>query len=428
MRILVVGSGGREHALAWKIAQSPQLTRLWCAPGNPGMAPIADCLDIGAEDSASLVEFAQRERVDLTVVGPEDPLAQGIVDVFQERGLRVFGPTARAAELESSKVFAKRLFRDHGIPSGEFEVFDDISAALRAVEQRTPPIVIKADGLARGKGVTVAETREQAADALRQAMADRVFGDAGARVLIDEYLTGPEVTVMALADGETIVPLAAAQDHKPIFDGDRGPNTGGMGCYSPVPMLTDDFYQQAVADIIEPTAAAMRAEGRPYRGVLYAGLVMTRDGLKVLEFNCRFGDPESQVVLPRLESDLVELLDAAVDGRLREVACRWTDRAAVCVVMASGGYPGDYEKGKPISGLDAVAAMDDVVVFHAGTRRAADRVVTAGGRVLGVTALGDSFRQAVDRAYQAVDRIRFEGAHCRRDIAHQALAEEGVAA
>jgi phosphoribosylamine--glycine ligase len=421
VKVLVVGSGGREHALAWKIAQSPQLARLWCAPGNAGIASVAECADIAADDLTALADFAHRQRVDLTVVGPEDPLAQGIVDVFQERSLRVFGPSARAAELEASKVFSKRLFRDHGIPSGGFDVFDDMAAALDAIERRQPPMVVKADGLARGKGVTVAHTREEAAQAVREAMADRVFGEAGARLVIEEYLEGPEVTVMAIADGETIVPLAPAQDHKAAFDGDRGPNTGGMGCYSPVPALTDDVYRQAVTGIIEPTAAALRAEGRPYRGVLYAGLILTREGLKVLEFNCRFGDPEAQVVLPRLESDLLELLDAAADGRLAEVRCRWSDRPAVCVVMASGGYPGDYEKGKVIQGLQDAESTEDVVVFHGGTDSRDGQVVTNGGRVLGVTALGANVAQAKARAYEAVDRIHFEGAYCRRDIADKAI-------
>jgi len=423
LRLLVVGSGGREHALVWKLAQSPRVDRIFCAPGNAGIAQQAECVPIAASDLSSLADLAERERVGLTVVGPEAPLAAGIVDVFHERGLRIFGPTRGAALLESSKVWCKETLAKHQVPGGCFISFTDAEEALSYLEDQEPPIVVKADGLAAGKGVTVARTVEQAQEAVRDAMVRGVFGDSGKRVMVEEYLAGPEVTVLAISDGQRLYPLPSAQDHKRVFDGDEGPNTGGMGCYSPVPMLTDELAQEAVEKIMRPTVAAMAAEGRPYVGCLYGGLILTDDGLKVLEFNCRFGDPEAQVILPRLEADLVDLLEAAVSGQLPEGRGEAEGRAAVCVVMASGGYPEQYETGKLIYGLEAAAEMSDVVVFHAGTKRTDEGLVTAGGRVLGVTGLGETIGGATEAAYRGVGKISFDGAHWRTDIGRRALQE-----
>ena len=422
MRVLVIGSGGREHALVWKIARSPRVSKVFCAPGNAGIARQAACVSIDATDIAALAEFAQGNRVDLTVVGPEAPLVAGICDEFRRRGLRIFGPGKAAAAIEGSKVFAKTLMARHGIPIGAFEVFDDYGRARDYLRAQPPPIVVKADGLAAGKGVTVARSLDEAEAALHAIMVERAFGDAGNQVIIEECLSGQEVSLMVFADGEDLVPMAASQDHKPVFDGDRGPNTGGMGCYSPVPAMGDELYQEALERIMRPTLRAMAAEGCPYSGVLYGGLIITERGLQVLEFNCRFGDPESQPVLPRMTTDLVEMLEAAADGRLDGASCEWSEQAAVCVVMASGGYPGDYEKGKEITGLDEAERMDGVIVFHAATQRDDARWLTNGGRVLGVTGLGDTLRPAIDRAYQGAGAIHFEGAHYRRDIGQKALA------
>jgi phosphoribosylamine--glycine ligase len=422
VNVLVVGSGGREHTLVWKIAQSPRVRKAFCAPGNAGIARQAECIPVDVMDIAGLADFAQRESIDLTVVGPEAPLVAGITDEFRRRGLRIFGPSKAAAAIEGSKVFAKTLMARHGIPTGAFEVFDHYEPALRYLRAQQPPIVVKADGLAAGKGVTVARTLDQAEAALQSIMVERAFGEAGNRVIIEECLTGQEISLMVFADGENLIPMAPSQDHKPVFDGDKGPNTGGMGCYSPVPAMDETLFDDALARIMRPTLRAMAAEGCPYSGVLYGGLIMTERGLQVLEFNARFGDPESQPVLPRLEGDLVEVLEAAADGHLAQASCRWSNQAAVCVVMASGGYPGDYEKGKEITGLDRAEAMDDVIVFHAATKRADSRWLTNGGRVLGVTGLGETLPQAIERAYQGVGAIHFDGAHYRRDIAQKALA------
>jgi len=423
LRILLVGGGGREHALAWKLAQSPRLARLFCAPGNAGIARQAECVDLSPVDLEALADFAQAENIDLTVVGPEAPLAAGMVDVFQQRGLRVFGPTRSAAVLESSKIWGKETFARYEIPSGCFISFEDPREAVSYVETQTPPVVIKADGLAAGKGVTIAQTIEEATAAIREAMVEGAFGAAGRRILIEECLEGLEISVFALCDGEHLFPLPAAQDHKRALDGDRGPNTGGMGCYSPVPLLSDDLREEAMATIMRPMVAAMAAEGRRYVGCLYGGLILTEEGLKVLEFNCRFGDPEAQVILPRLDADLVDLLEAAVEGGLPEPEIIPESRAAVCVVMASGGYPGSYETGRLISGLEEAAAMPDVEVFHAATKATDEGIVTAGGRVLGVTGLGDGVLQAIETAYRAVDRISFAEAHWRTDIGRRAAQE-----
>ncbi len=419
LRILVVGSGGREHALVWKIAQSPRAEKIYCAPGNAGIAGQAECVDISVLDLPGLADFAAEQKIDLTVVGPEAPLAAGIVGVFRERGLRIFGPDRSAALLESSKIWCKQILSKHGVPTGAFVPFEDFEQAVSYAEVQEPPIVVKADCLAAGKGVTVARSVQEAKAALHAAMVDGLFGEAGRRVLLEEYLSGPEISVEAICDGRNLYPLPAAQDHKPVFDNDEGPNTGGMGCYSPVPLLTDDLFEEAMERIMRPTVAAMAREGRPYVGCLYGGLILTEEGLQVLEFNCRFGDPEAQVILPTMKGDLVDVLEAAVDGQLPEPATG-QNGAAVCVVMASGGYPGEYQTGKLIQGLDGLADRDDVVVFHAASKETDEGLVTAGGRVLGVTGLGDSLSDAISTAYEAVDQISFEGAHCRRDIGRRA--------
>jgi len=421
LRILVVGSGGREHALVWKLAQSPRAAQIFCAPGNAGMAQQATCVPISASDLSALADFAEKERIDLTVIGPELPLAQGLTDLLQSKGLRVFGPSRAAALLESSKIWCKEILARYDIPSGCFASFDHPQEALSYVEMQTPPIVVKADGLAAGKGVTIAQSAEEAQSAIREAMIHGAFGDSGKSVLIEEYLEGPEISMMALCDGERLYPLPPSQDHKRICDNDEGPNTGGMGAYSPVPILTERLRQEAMETILEPTVRAMQAEGRPYVGCLYAGLILTESGLKVLEFNCRFGDPETQAVLPRLGADLVDLLDAAAQGALPEAEEKAAPDAAVCVVMASGGYPGEYASGKLIDGLEDAANTPNVAVFHAGTKQTDEGIVTAGGRVLGVTGTGDTIAGAIAAAYEGVSKIRFEGAHWRTDIGRKAL-------
>ena len=421
MKILVVGGGGREHALAWKLRQSPRVAAVFAAPGNAGIAQQAECVDLRAEDVAGLADFAQRNGIDLTLVGPEAPLTLGIVDAFARRGLRIVGPTRAAAALEGSKVFAKDFMRRHGIPTARHETFDDLAAARRHVRAVGAPVVVKADGLAAGKGVIVCRTVDEALGAVDLIMRSRAFGDAGNRVVVEEFLEGEEASVLAFTDAQSVVPLPPAQDHKPVFDGDRGPNTGGMGAYSPAPVVTEAVQQKVMERILVPAVRGMAAEGHPYRGVLYAGL-MIRDGEPYnLEFNARLGDPETEVQLVRMASDLVPVLEGIVDGRLHEADIAWRPEPAVCVVMASAGYPGDYAKGKPITGLDDVARMRDTVVFHAGTARRDGRVVTNGGRVLVVTAWGPDHRAAIDRAYGAVQTIHWDGAHFRADIGHKAL-------
>ncbi|HOV59686.1 MAG TPA: phosphoribosylamine--glycine ligase [Candidatus Hydrogenedentes bacterium] len=423
MKVLVIGSGGREHALCWKIARSPMVSRVYCAPGNPGITSLdkGENVPVGARDFDSLAAFIEEKDISLTVVGPEDPLAAGIVDYLVERGETVFGPSAAAARLEASKAFAKAFMRRHNIPTAEAEVFDDPESARRYVQAHGAPVVIKADGLAAGKGVTVARTLEEALDAVDQVMERRVFGDAGARVVVEDFLEGEEASILAFCDGERVVPLPTSQDHKPVFDGDRGPNTGGMGAYSPAPVVTPALEEAIRETILRPVVEGMAAEGTPYRGVLYAGLMITARGPKVVEFNVRFGDPETQAVLPRLTSDLVPILMACAEGSLDRVSLACSDRPCVTVVMASGGYPGAYEKGKIIKGIDIAQRDPDVMVFHAGTALVEGHLVTAGGRVLNVTALADTLEEAVKKAYSAVDAIHFEGAHFRRDIARRAM-------
>ncbi len=422
MKLLVVGSGGREHALVWKLTAGRNGDKIYCAPGNAGISALAECVDIDAEDIDSLATFARERGIDLTVVGPERALIHGIVDEFERRGLPIFGPSAAAARLEGSKAFADGLMEKYGVASAKFAVFDRADEAKRYVESVGAPIVVKADGDAAGKGVVVAQQVEQALEAIEQTMVERIHGDAGSRVVIEECLVGPECSIKVFTDGAHAAPMVPSQDHKRALDGDRGPNTGGMGCYASVPAVDAELFDQIITGLIEPTIDAMAQEGTPYKGVLYGGLILTDDGPKMLEYNCRFGDPESQVVLPLLESDLADILLATAEGRLEEYDVQWSDRKCVCVVMASGGYPGSYEKGLPISGADEVAAQEDVVVFHAGTAHRNGKLVTDGGRVLGVTALGDTFDEAIRRAYAAVDCIHFDGAHFRRDIGSRALA------
>lgn len=426
MRVLVVGSGGREHALVWKIARSPMVSKIYCAPGNPGMVSDAECVDIKAIDIPALLAFAREKSIDLAVIGPEAPLTKGIADEFRASGIRTFGPSKAAAEIEGSKVFSKELLAKYGIPTAGFRVFDDPHSAGAYIEELSGgseecPIVVKADGEALGKGVYVCDTRSEALAAVESIMVDKIHGKAGDRIVVEERIYGPEASLMVITDGEKIIPMMPVQDHKRAYDGDRGPNTGGMGCYSPVPIIPADLYRQLVDTIIKPSIDAMRAEGRPYTGVLYTGILFTDRGPQVLEFNARFGDPETQVALPLLQSDLVELILASLNGSLDSVEANWYNGSAVCVVIASGGYPGDYETGKPISGLDEANSLDGVTVFHAGTKFRDGGVVTSGGRVLGVTALGDDFRTAIDRAYAGVKAIHFDGMHYRTDIGARTL-------
>ncbi|MFP4979062.1 phosphoribosylamine--glycine ligase [Paenibacillus sp. CN-4] len=419
MDILVIGGGGREHAIIWSLSKSPKAGRIYCAPGNAGIAQLAECVPIGVFEFDKLTAFAKERNVGLVVVGPDDPLAAGIVDAFEAVGLPVFGPRKNAAEIEGSKTFMKDLLHKYGIPTAAYRKFDDYEEALAYLRSQQAPIVIKADGLAAGKGVTVARTMPEAEAALADIMVSKVFGEAGSQVVIEEFLEGQEMSILAFVDGETVRPMPAAQDHKPVYDGDLGPNTGGMGTYSPLPHIDGAIIQEAVETIIRPTARALVAEGRPFTGVLFAGLMISPDGKpKTIEFNARFGDPETQVVLPRLRTDLLEIFLAAVEGRLADVEIDWSDEAAVCVILASEGYPGSYPKGLPITGLEPSEAL----VFHAGTARDAEgRLVTAGGRVLGVVGLGPDIAEARAAAYREVEMIHFAGKQSRTDIAAKAL-------
>jgi len=423
--VLLVGGGGREHAIAWKLAQSPGLGRMIAAPGNPGIAAHARRVPIKDTAIDSLVALAQQERPDLVVIGPEAPLALGLADRLRAAGLAVFGGSAAAARLESSKAFAKDLMARHRIPTARFGTFRDTAAARRYARELGAPLVVKADGLAAGKGVTVCGTLEEADRAIAQCLEARAFGDAGLTVVIEEFLVGEEASFFALSDGVTVLPLTAAQDHKTVLDGDRGPNTGGMGAYSPAPVMDAAMQERVMTTIVRPTIAAMAEEGAPYTGALFVGLMITAEGPKVIEFNCRFGDPECQAILPRLEDDLLALLLAAATGKGLPSALTWSAQSSVCVVMTSAGYPGSYETGRAISGVEAAAALPGVNVFHAGTALADGALVTAGGRVLGVQAVGADVSAAIRTAYAAVERIRFDGAHYRRDIGHHALRRLG---
>ncbi len=421
MKVLVVGSGGREHALVWKIAQSPLVDKIYCAPGNAGTAELAENVAIKADDLQALKEFALKNKIDLTVVGPEAPLVAGIVNLFEKEGLRVFGPRSEAARIEGSKVFCKQIMAKYDVPTAQSGIFTKAAEAIAYINEMGAPIVVKADGLAAGKGVIVAQTKDEAIEAVKLIMEKKEFGSAGEKVVIEECLVGEEASIIAFTDGKSIVPLASSQDHKRIFDNDQGPNTGGMGAYSPAPVVTDRLMEQIDVEILKPFVAGLRQEGIVYKGVLYAGVMVTKQGPKVLEFNARFGDPETQPILMRMKSDIVPIFEAIIDGKLDDREILWDERAAVCVVLAAGGYPGKYEKGKPISGLDKIDQLDDVMVFHAGTGYEGRGVVTAGGRVLGVTALGDGIKFAVDKAYRAVKMIKFDGMQYRKDIGKKAL-------
>ena len=435
MKILVIGSGAREHALCWKIAQSKKVDKLYSAPGNGGISKVAEIVDIKADDIKGLFDFAKTKKIDLTVAGPEAPLVSGITDLFQKESLRIFGPSERASQLEGSKVFAKEMMKRFEIPTADFKVFDNCDVAEAYVSSRKMPVVIKADGLAQGKGVTVAHTHEEALNALKSAMVEKAFGKSGERVIIEECLFGEEASIIVVSDGKNVVPMAASQDHKRIDDGDKGPNTGGMGAYSPTPLVTPEIEKRIMDEVIRPMINGLSEDGIPYKGVLYAGIMLTKEGPKTLEFNVRFGDPETQAVLPRLKSDLVELMERSVSGDLKRYKAVWDERSAVCVVVASGGYPGSYEKGKEIKGLDEADKLKDVVVFHAGTkksqvasRKSQVEYLTDGGRVLGVTGLGDDIESAIHTAYKGVAKIKFDKMHFRHDIGKKALLHSEMTA
>lgn len=425
MDILVIGSGGREHAIVRKLKESPKAGKLYCVPGNGGIACDAACGPVGAMDKEGVLAFAKEHKADFIFVAPDDPLAAGMTDFLEAAGFPCFGPNAKAAEIESSKVFSKNLMKKYGIPTAAYEVFTEQSAALEYIrEQGKYPVVIKADGLALGKGVVIAQNEQEAEEALQSMMEDKIFGDSGSRVVVEEFLTGPEVTVLAFTDGKTLCPMASSMDHKQAYDGDKGPNTGGMGTISPNPAYTKEAAQRCMEEIFLPTMQAMNAEGRKFKGCLYFGLMLTPDGPRVIEYNSRFGDPEAQVVLPRLETDLAEIITAVAQERLGELEIKWSEKASACVILASGGYPGSYPKGLEIAGLDEkgqIAAMPEVTVYHAGTKRENGEFYTNGGRVLGLTALGDTLEEALETAYRAVDMVNFEGVMYRRDIGRRKL-------
>jgi len=421
MKVLVIGSGGREHTLAWKINQSPKVSQIYCAPGNTGISQLVKCIDISADNIEKLADFAKKEKVDLTVVGPELPLSKGIVNEFNKKGLRIFGPSKEATEIESSKVFSKYLMKKYNIPTANYEVFQNSEKAFNYIKQQTFPLVIKADGLAAGKGVFIVKNLVQARNALNALMEEKNFGEAGRQVVIEEFLEGEEISILAFCDGKTIMPMVSSQDHKKIFDNDQGPNTGGMGAYSPVPFYPDELEKRVLEEILKPTIKGLQSEGREYKGVLYAGLILTKEGPKVLEFNARFGDPETQVVLPRLKTDLIDILNAVIEGSLHKINIEWNNNSAVCVVVASGGYPGKYQKDKIISGLKRLEKMEDVIAFHAGTKFQGGKIVTSGGRVLGITAWDETISKAKERAYKGVKKIYFEDIYYRKDIAEKAI-------
>jgi len=420
MKVLVIGSGGREHSLVWKLEQSQRVSKIYCAPGNAGISKMAQCVAISATDIKGLVDFAKKEKIDLTLVGPEASLALGVVDAFEKKGLRIFGPSQKAAVLEGSKVFTKKFMQDYDIPTAGFSVFRKRERAIEYVRRIGAPVVIKADGLAAGKGVIVAQTVQEAIDAIDIIMKDKVFGDAGNRVVVEDFMTGEEASFLAFTDGKTVLPLPTSQDHKPIFDGDKGPNTGGMGAYSPAPVVTPALEKQIMNKVMIPTVKGMAKEGRPYKGVLYAGLMIKEGKAKVVEFNCRFGDPEAQPLLMRLKTDLVDIVEAVLDERLSRIKLEIDPRPTVCVVMSSGGYPGAYKKGKVITGLNKTEKQDSVVVFHAGTALKNKKTVTAGGRVLGVTAIGNDLDEAIRKAYETVAMIKWPGSFYRTDIGAKA--------
>ncbi|MCK4234096.1 phosphoribosylamine--glycine ligase [candidate division WOR-3 bacterium] len=421
MRVLVVGGGGREHTLVWKIAKSPLVDDIFCAPGNGGTVEIANNIDINAEDIGELINFAKKEKIDLTVVGPEIPLVKGITNKFKGEGLNIFGPSKNAAMIEGSKAFAKLLMERVKIPQAAFEKFHNPERATDYLRKQNFPIVIKASGLAAGKGVIIINSFDEAEKTVKEIMTNKKFGTAGETIIIEEFLKGEEVSLLVLTDGVTILPFLSSQDHKQVYNDDKGPNTGGMGAYAPAPVLDRKEAGKVINSIILPVLDAMKTEGAKYKGILYVGLMITEDGLKVLEFNCRFGDPETQAILPLINSDLVEALLMTINGELKNAKIEWNDRSAVCVVLASGGYPGKYEKGKEIHGLKKLKGRDDVVVFHAGTKKENGRLLTTGGRVLGVTGMGDNLKDAIQTTYAAIGEISFEGMHYRKDIGRKGL-------
>ena len=425
MNVLLIGGGGREHAIAWKLAQSKKLDKLYIAPGNPGTAQCGQNIPISTDETEELLDFAGQNNVGLVVVGPEDPLAAGLVDAFEAAGIKAFGPNAGAAQLEADKAFAKQLMRSSSISAAEGRTFDRFSDAKAYIASRDESVVVKAAGLAKGKGVFVCDDPADGILAAEKIMCDKVFGQAGEKIIVEDKLLGEEASILAFVDGRNIYIMESSQDHKPIGDGDTGPNTGGMGAYSPAPVVTEDMMNHITREIFVPVVDGMNRNGTPYKGILYAGLMITGGGPRVLEFNVRFGDPETQPILARLKSDLLEVLLAVCDGTLDRITLEWDRRPAVCVVMASGGYPGDYEKGKKILGIEEAQQLEDVIVFHAGTKDMDGDIVTNGGRVLGVTALGQTIRDAKERAYRAVDKIKFDGAYCRRDIADKAIKGRG---
>ena len=423
MNVLVVGRGGREHALLWKIKQSQKVKKLYAAPGNGGTARIAQNVPIKPDDIAGLRKFCEDEKIDLTLVGPEIPLALGIVDAFEEKGLKIFGPTKAAAQLESSKIFAKRLCRSENIPTADFEIFDDAGKAKDFVKSRKAPLVIKVDGLAAGKGVIIAKDEAEATSVIDKIMVEKAFGASGEKIIIEDCLEGEEASIIVVSDGENIIPLASSQDHKRVFNNDNGPNTGGMGAYSPAPVVTDEVFNATISQIIKPAILGMAKKNTPCKGVVYAGIMITKDGPKLLEFNARFGDPETQAILPRLKSDLLDLIERAMQGRLKGYSLEWNEKTCICVVMASGGYPGKYEKGKEIFGIEKARIIKDVLIFHSGTRCGPQKIrfFTNGGRVLNIAALGEAVEEAIYKAYKACSVIKFEGAHYRNDIGYRAL-------
>ncbi|MCK4428423.1 MAG: phosphoribosylamine--glycine ligase [candidate division Zixibacteria bacterium] len=419
MKILVVGSGGREHTVVWKLHHSTIVKKIYAAPGNAGISKLAECVQIASEDLVGLADFAEKNSIDLTVVGPELPLTLGIVDEFKKRNLRIFGPTKMAAMIEGSKVFAKEFMKKYHIPTASFKIFERPDEAIDFVKSSDMPLVIKADGLAAGKGAFIIEDVKSGISAVQKIMVEKIFKDAGNKVVIEDFLEGEEATILAFTDGKTILPMPSSQDHKKIYDGDRGPNTGGMGAYAPAPIVDGRMTKRIYDEILEPTIVGLKQEGRIFKGILYAGLILTERGPKVMEFNCRFGDPETQVILPLLKSDLAEILMSIVEGELSLEEVEWRDDFAVCVVLASAGYPGKYEKGKQIFGLDKIGDAEDVLIFHAGTKQEGGRLVTNGGRVLGVTAVDKNVEKAIRKAYDTVEKIRFDGVQFRKDIGYR---------
>lgn len=421
MKVLVVGSGGREHAIVWKLANSPKVEKIFCSPGNAGITKLAECVGIKSDDVNGLVEFATKQKIDLTIIGPELPLTMGVVEAFERAGLRCFGPSKLAAQLEGSKAFCKKFMQKYNIPTANYGVFTDVEQARAFVKSNGLPVVIKADGLAAGKGVIICKNEPDAFAAIENMLKKGEFGPAGSRIVIEEFLEGEEASFICISDGYHVVPLASSQDHKAVYDNDAGPNTGGMGAYSPAPVITDDLHKRVMKEIINPTVSGLAAEGRPYVGFLYAGLMISNGVPRVLEYNVRLGDPETQPLMVRLRTDLVDLIDAALDKKLDEIEVRWDDLVSVCVVMAARGYPGNYDKGAEIKGLNEAEKIPGVVVFHAGTSLKDGKVVTSGGRVLGVTAVGNDYKEAISRAYEGVEKISWDGVHFRKDIGRRAL-------